>query len=354
MKKYIITFISIFIVFMALSIGTVAYIDPFFHYHKPVSSLYYRLSDSRHQNDGVARQFEYDAIITGTSLVETIKPSIFNEEFGTNAIKIPYPGATFYETARTIRTSYATGHDLKLVFRSFDMNHLVEEAYAGRTDLGVYPEYLYNDTIRDDYKYLCNIDVLHDYCIPMILDRIKGKEGGVTSFDDYMYTERTSGDVLADISHFGFSDETIEFTSEDKRKVNENVEENIISLAKEHPETTFIYFIPPYSVAWWNGYAVRGEYDYITTAMQYAVEMMLEVDNIKVYMLANEFDITTDLSNYEDAIHYVNDINFQIMDKIKAGDNLLTKGNYEQQFAAMYDYYRNYDYGILEAQAGQQ
>ena len=53
-----------------------AVIDPFLHYHLPLKGLEYPLLDERYQNDGIARHFSYDAIITGTSMTQNFKPSL--------------------------------------------------------------------------------------------------------------------------------------------------------------------------------------------------------------------------------------------------------------------------------------
>ena len=47
-------------------------IDPFLHYHGPLAGLEYPLLDERYQNDGIARHFSYDALITGTSMTQNI------------------------------------------------------------------------------------------------------------------------------------------------------------------------------------------------------------------------------------------------------------------------------------------
>ena len=41
------------------------YVDPYFHFHKPLENLSYRLYSERYMNSGIAKNFEYDALITG-------------------------------------------------------------------------------------------------------------------------------------------------------------------------------------------------------------------------------------------------------------------------------------------------
>ena len=62
-------------------------VDPYFHYHKPITK--YRLNDERYINDGIARHFDYNAIITGNSLCQNFSTSQYDELFGTNSVKLP-------------------------------------------------------------------------------------------------------------------------------------------------------------------------------------------------------------------------------------------------------------------------
>ena len=74
-KKFniIVTGVVVFILFI---IGAGTYmIDPLFHYHEPVEGLKYPINDERYQNDGIIKHFEYNAIITGSSMTENFKTS---------------------------------------------------------------------------------------------------------------------------------------------------------------------------------------------------------------------------------------------------------------------------------------
>ena len=62
------TLAVVLLVCVVLCCTLVVTVDPFFHFHKPVSSLSYPLVNERYQNDGIARHFDYDAVITGTSM----------------------------------------------------------------------------------------------------------------------------------------------------------------------------------------------------------------------------------------------------------------------------------------------
>ena len=71
-------FFSTLVLLTVLLIGTAAmviFVDPYFHYHKPLSFLSYRIYEERYVNDGISRHFTYDAVITGTSMAQNFKTS---------------------------------------------------------------------------------------------------------------------------------------------------------------------------------------------------------------------------------------------------------------------------------------
>ena len=82
------------VLLLALAVPTIV-IDPFFHFHAPLEGLSYplRLVNERYQNDGIVRNFECDAIISGTSLCENFKTSEFDSLFGVTSVKAPFSGA---------------------------------------------------------------------------------------------------------------------------------------------------------------------------------------------------------------------------------------------------------------------
>lgn len=345
MKKTFFIFIGSFVSFLTLIAITVMVIDPYFHYHAPLKSLYYTIDNQRAQTRGMARFFEYDAIITGTSLTEQFYTSEFDSLFGTNSAKFPFSGATFYETEQMLESAYESQNDIKYVLRSLDVNHLVEDSRQLREDLGEYPYYLYNDKWYDDYKYLFNEDVLCGHCIPALIRLIKGESGGHTSFDDYLRTGAGAANwVYSDEPFDSTGIEEVQLSEEERNILIENVKKNIVDMANAHPETTFIYYIPPYNIEYWLGHVKEGKVGYTCDVIRTAMQLMLECDNIKLYCFTNRTCITTDLNNYIDGYHYVESINSLILNWIANGEDLITRDNYELYLKEMEDFYSTYEY----------
>lgn len=353
--KWLKNFIILMAVLLAATGTLTAVVDPFFHYHAPLSGLFYTLSDQRFQNDGITKHFSYDAVITGTSMTENFKTSEFDALYGTQSIKVPYPGATYREISGNLDTAFST-HDVKLVLRGLDYTQLVKSAAAMRTDMGEYPDYLYDGNPFNDIQYLFNRDAMFAYTIPALLRFLKGDEGGVTSFDDYGW----SGDdvygrekVLPTLTSYTGMAEQESLSEEEKALITENITENVLNQALANPDTEFLIFFPPYSIAWWATLAEEGTLKKQIEAEELAENLMLQAQNIHIYSFNLEEEIICDLDSYKDDGHYAPSVNSKILQMIHAGKDEITKENVASYAKAQETYFMNFDYvGFAEEESG--
>ncbi len=359
-KKWVMTFLILSLVTVALVGGTVFAVDPFFHYRAPNDKLYYWLNDQRCQNDGITKRFEYDAMITGTSMAENFKASEFDELFGTNSVKVCYSGATYKEINDNMKLAFKSGHSVRFVLRPLDYSLLLRDKDAMRTDMGEYPEYITNDDPIDDVKYLLNREVIINYTLPCLFRLVTGHEPGHTSFDDYSFNDNFAygkKEVLLDRTVFSVPEVTNPVLYEEEQMMTENLIQNVILLAKENPDTEFLYFFPPYSMDYWGEVREDGDLDKMLVYVRVAAELILSCDNIHLYSFAKETEITENLELYRDAGHYNPDINSWIIEKIADceiyGDAdaisryRLTKSNVEQYYDELSDMLTEYDYNRL-------
>lgn len=306
-KRWLTIFLGLFLAILVLIGGLVIYLDPFYHYHAPRKDFYYILADQRYQNDGITRHFTYDAIITGTSMVENFRTSELDSLLGTTSVKIPYPGATFREINDNLAKGFATHDSIRYVIRGLDMSHLVEDASAMRTDMGEYPTYLYDSNVLNDVKYLYNSNVFFQYILPLLARRLEGVQGGVSSFDDYSwsgndnYSAETS---LGGHAAFGRAAEQPGLTPEQKETLQENIAVNVVSIAQAHPETQFLLFFPPYSAAWYGDNLAEGSFTWFLEAEKLAAQQLVACPNVHLFLFSSNTEITTDMNLYKDVAHY--------------------------------------------------
>lgn len=345
------TYIKISITGILLVLGAFAginiYVDPLFHYHAPLESLEYPLYDERYMNYGIAKNFEYDSIITGTSMTQNFNTSQWDNYFGTTSIKTPFVGASYKEVNDLLVHAFKHNDSIAMVMRCLDPTMLImdkdERVYKE------YPDYLYDENIFNDVNYVLNKDNFFQFT--EYVHTFMSLGGKSTSFDTY---KNWSGlypfgknEVLAQFNRREIIEEVAPLTEEDIRKVTENMEANVISLARENPETDFYLFFPPYSILYWDDLVREGQLARRIEAHRIAIEMMLECDNIKVFTFMDVEEIVCNLDYFKDSLHYGQQISNDMIDAMALGSNRLTKENYEAYLNYLYEFYGNYDYEAL-------
>lgn len=345
------------VLILVCAIGAMTYfIDPYFHYHYPhTDKFYYELSNERYQNDGIIKQFDYDAVITGTSMTELFKTSEMDALFGTQSIKVPYSGATYKEINDNLENALRYHPELKMVVRGLDMNRFLAKRDEMRYEPKEYPIYLYNRNPIDDVKYLLNRDAILNICYMLTKDSMGITEPGITSFDEYVFWQHnyTFGihTVCPDgIASSGQEETGNHLSSEDKLIIKGNIEANVTSLAKEYPNVTFYYFFTPYSALWWADLKTSNGWIRQIEAEQYVIELLLGYDNIRLYSFNNRTDITTDLNHYKDTLHYAAWINSLMLKWMHDGEYLLTKDNYMDYLEEERAFYAAFDSESLNGQ----
>lgn len=350
MKKarWLIEYAVVVMVIMLTIIMGVVYYDPFFHYHEPHEQFFYHLRNQRNQNNGIVKHFDYNAIITGTSMTENFKATEVDEIFGVKSIKVSYSGGTYNEINNNLKVAFENNDDIKIIIRGLDTGKFFDSKDNEREDLGEYPRYLYDSNPFNDVKYIFNRDIIFDWCLPAYREFLAGIPGGITDFDIYSNWMSGSafgtGSVLADGKKFVEPNQIKEFSEEDKAIVEENINQNVISLAQSHQETIFYYFFTPYSIVWYGDLYQQGELERQLAAEQYAIERILTCENIKLFSFNAEYDIILNLDNYKDSTHYGEWINSLLLKYMYSDYGLLTYDNYEEYLEKERELFYNFDY----------
>lgn len=346
---WIIGTITLTIVAFCLFAAPTIYIDPLFHYHEPLSNYEYPLNNERYQNDGIMRNFNYNSIITGTSMAENFKKTEADILFDANFIKVPFSGGRYKEISDNIRQAYRAGKDIKYVISSLDYSVLVleKDAYREGTE---YPVYLYNNNIFDDVNYVLNKTILFDQTRNVIKYTQTGNE--TTNFDEYVNWssgyEYGAESVLSTYTLVNKVDVPPKMLSEEEHvMVVENIQQNITDLADDHPETMFYLFFPPYSICYWDALKNNGQVDWRIDAEQAAIEEIVKHPNIKLFSFCNNFELVCNLNNYKDQAHYGEWVNSWILEWMSDDQYLLTEHNYQEYIREIREFYNSYDYSLL-------
>lgn len=351
-QKIFLGLLVILVVFVTVSYETYR-VDPLIHFHAPiVDEYYYTLDNERSQNNGIARNMEYDSIVAGTSMAENFKTSELNTYLKGNFIKLCYSGGRLEEITDSIRFALNTNKSVKQVVRSIDIGFLY---YNNDTAIGVKPEYLYNNSILDDYKYTLNRDILFKRIYEM--EKNKGTKLGMTSYDKFgnwgtylgvEYGSNSMSDTIQEV----ISQQAPDFVrgEEYERNLRQGIEEHYVKLANDYPEVDFYYFVAPYSVLYNVGIFRGSKEKFLEEDKQIIIEELLKCSNVKLFCFDDIQNLVCDLNNYEDRVHYAPWVNTYIVKSIGNGDHLMTKSNYKSFIERIKDISNSVDLNNLLVQ----
>lgn len=313
-------------------IAVIILFDPFYQYHKPLPGLKSVLTDKEYQCVGTLRNFDYDSLIVGSSVCENYNNHWFDEGFSCQTIKaIRSYGATA-DLCYLLDIAYQN-RELKYVFYNIDPSSLSADT-ATTFELTGCPMYLYDTNYLNDYPYVLNKTILLEKIPYMLAFSMKNgyDEGNSYNWAQWKYF---SAELATGMYNRPSSVKPMQEAYYGKELAG-----NIVLLTEQvrnHPETTFIFFFPPYSMLWWDSAYRNGERDLYLYNEQQAIAALLAYDNVEIYYYQDEEEIITNLDNYMDIIHFSKDINQIICDKIIAGEGRLTQENYEARIRNMYD-----------------
>ncbi len=347
--KWLIGFAIMFTSILLVSAVFMIVVDPYFHYHKPLDEINYSLESERYQNNGIVKHFTYDAIITGSSMTECFKPSELNELFDVNAIKVPYAGGSFREVNENLIVATQSNPDIKMVVRCLDaMRFFDDKDYLDYTD---YPTYLYDDLLINDVNYLFNKSILL-VAIQNVLETATGSNGEF-DFDSYVNWDPVYDyGYDAVMSHYNRASvevvgEMLPFTEEEQQRLQANIEQNVIALAKENPQIDFYIYISPYSIYCMDYWNRLGELEKRLLAERQVIEMLLPYENIHVFSFNTAYEVICNADNYRDVAHHREEVNSQILRWMKEEKYMLTEENYQEYCDEVWEFYLNYDYDEL-------
>ena len=340
-RKYNYLTISLFLIGLCIFAFPTIVIDPYFHYHGPLDNVQYILDHERYQNDGITKHFEYDALITGTSMTENFATSQADALFGTNTIKVPYYNATYKEINDNLKTAVEYNDSLKVVIRALDGTALINDD-KDKMGYDVYPAYLYDKNPCNDVMYLLNKEIFFNYT----------KQGGKTpSFDEYAAwgDNKVFGrdNVIAGYERPEVVEEQVPFDDEIKTMICGNIQQNVIDLIEENPQIDFYLFFPPYSICWWDYLDRSGKMQLYLEAEKMAMEMLLEQKNVHLFAFETDYNMICNLDDYSDYVHYNPNRNRYILECMNTGKHLITRDNYEEYCENVANFYKSYDYSAL-------
>lgn len=303
-KHWSILSVSLLLLALSCIVGSVVLIDPFEIYHRALCHI--PPIENRTQiysNAGIAKSYDYDSVIIGSSMTENFTPSQLARELGGSFVKLPVNAGSPFNHRQMMEMAFGT-HEVRRVVYGVDIELFT---YFYKTPKCEMPDYLYDDSLLNDTAYWFNRSVLLTY-IPACLRTLGQSDPGLRDTmyswgDMYSYgreaalrgTELVAGEVPQRDAGapIALSQQTLL-----------NAKYNILPFVTAHPETEFLFFFPPYSLVRWYNFYREGEMEYHLAQKAALVEALLPYKNVKIYDFQAQTDWILNLNNYIDASHY--------------------------------------------------
>ena len=316
-KRWALCVMALLMLGLAACAGLTYVVDPFEQYRE--SSILPLYDQESYNNPGIAKNYDYDAVILGTSMVEMSNPSVIDECFGVSSVKLPMRGSHIaqmgWQLDHIFRAKEKRGEELKLAILGVDAYSMMGPV----DDMEEIYDYLWNDDLLDDVKYLLNRDVLL-VRIPRMLKNI-GKPTDTKRDDMYKWTDV----VFAAKSVYDTTpvSKQMEMTDPEYRieRSTANIENHIEKYVAAHPQTKFLIYMPPYSVGYWYLMTRGGLSEQQYRSRARACELLLEYDNVEIYDFSSRVEWITDLDEYFDYSHHSSGVSDKIMRAMAAGEN---------------------------------
>lgn len=316
-----------------LAAAVVVIFDPFYHYHGPVLGLKAVVTKSEYQCIGTIRNFDYNSVLCGSSTAENYNNHWFDEAFGTKTVKAIKSSGTTADLKYYLDEAFAT-HELQYVFYSLDLFALDGDPETNFVNDSM-PLYLFDHNPFNDVKYVLNKDVIFEDIPYLLAMNLAGGYDEGTSYNWWQYKSFSEEETL---SHYERSDEVRPILT--KEEYQPGVDGNldlIVSMVEAHPETRFIFFLPPYSMLWWDSVNRSGQLNEYLYAREQVMERLVPFENVNIYDFQGEEEIVLNLNNYMDPVHFSAAVNHFMAEEAADADSAyrVTQENKEEMLRRM-------------------
>ena len=343
-KKALRNFILTAVIFLLACILLTVITDPFFHYHKPLFGLKAVLTDKEYQCIGTIRNFDYDSLIVGSSVCENYNNRWFDEKFDCKSIKAVRSYGATADLCYFVEEAYKD-HELKYVFYNIDPSSLASYPYITFEETGC-PMYLYDSNPFNDIEYLLNKDVIIQKIPYMITKSYFGDYDEGNSYNWAQWKE-FHADMVTGLYIRSHSVKPMKNsdTYEKECTTNRDLLEKIV---KQHPETQFYFWYPPYSFVWWDGIYRDGDTDAYIYNMKICINTLGKYDNVRFYNFLTDRDTVTNLDNYMDVLHFSPEINKRIVDKLGTDEFEVDANRVEEMCDEMHSFSEEVEVSLIK------
>ncbi|QJR16179.1 hypothetical protein [Usitatibacter palustris] len=309
-------------------------IDPYQQYRIPTSyAPRFYAAFQRYENPGLARHYDFDRIVLGSSMAENIPGSLVDEAFkGGKTINLSLSAMTAYDARRVLEVALARG-TVKQVIYAPDFNSFSKGVdHSGFPQ--AHPGFLYDNAVWNDYPYLLSIATLR-----------KSAEIAMDLRINRFSTDRDKPWYWANAYAFG---PRFAVAGIDPKQVGKNFRDfprtlpgmqasfraNIEPLLRDNPKTEFVFVYLPFSILVWADFVQRGELETALAFKRWSFHELQKYPNARVH----DFQARTEfqgLQHYKDIYHHSPAISSRVIWEMARGQERVTAENLEAGLAQL-------------------
>lgn len=309
--------------------------------------------DSRVQNAGYIRNFDFDSVIIGNSHMENLSHRKTAQYLPGNWFNLSMSGSTENERKLVLdkvlsskkikqvllllnggfRTNSTEGYEVLYDKNPFnDISIYLNDMYSK-----CFFNYMINTVFRTKFDDDCfgkklNIDE-HNAWIYNTFH--SSRIGGIEKWALHYQNEQLFGTYEAlNKSYSNYPRKLKSISEETRKKLENNINNNVLSLVKSHPETQFYCYVHPiFRLAFAldlrdkNSDAQATEI-YIEYLRQ-VVKIASTYKNFKLYGFDN-LEFTSNVKNYKDISHFTPELNYILLNYIKEDRYILNTSNIDE------------------------
>lgn len=290
-------------------------VDPLQFYrrasYKPLWS-----SEQRYQNPGLAKNYDYDTVLLGTSTIENIMPPQVDEILGGRSLKLAMSGGTLYEEKQLLEAALRTGK-VKQVVWFLDLMALggpVERTEGGPDG---FPAYLYSDNaayaslryLLDPYTNRQTLRVLArelrlraEPTPPLVMLNTWQWKAVFGPAEVERYYQKAVNQDFKDVPQVK---KFYQPSFYEAQRMQENLEQNLFFLVRKHPEVQFKVVWQPVTKQFLQGLSRQdpGFLEAVHVAQGGMEKEKLNLPNMQAVNLLEEESLQQERF-YKDLVHY--------------------------------------------------
>lgn len=319
--------LSVFAIALSIASAIVAlnfWVDPFQQYRKAqrFPARFYN-AWQRYENPGIAKHYDYDRVLTGSSLMECVIPEDVDRVMGGKTINLSVSAETAYDAGQLLAVALRTGKPRHVVM-NLDYN-----AFSGAPDRSgfaePFPWYLYDDHLWNDLPYLLGVGTTRksiETLMGLHWSRFSSDPGRMWYWmDGYRF--------FAAKAVQGLDPENLNARFHQPPRTLEGMqasfEANLVPLIERHPDIRFSFVYAPYAILVWMDFDQRGQLDLTLAFREWLYERTRRYPNVEIFDFHAEPAIVEDLDHFTDIYHYSPKLSRAIIQAMAEGRYKLTR-----------------------------